>query len=162
MLAPPPPILLQSAASLDDPTNLSNVCSYQLDRRGSSSVSNSRRRSQALAINNRSNSCYSDSEAYQMQRSTPALGIGGDDHIKHHLVPCAYSKQRRPSRAYLIRQKATGEETILTMTPLQKPVQRAKTTVARVPTFVSSSHPVPKPQSPLPLSALSPSPKPSG
>ena len=28
-------------------------------------------------------------------------------------------KQRRPSRAYLLRQKATGEETVVTLVPIQ-------------------------------------------
>ena len=29
------------------------------------------------------------------------------------------STQRRPSRAYLLRQKATGEETVVTLLPIQ-------------------------------------------
>ena len=103
MLAPPPPILLHSAASLDDPS---------LDHRGGETNKVYR-----------SNSCVSDSGAY--------LVDGG-----------SLANQRGPRRAYLLRQKATGEETVVTLTPLRPPVAGARTLVTQVPTFVATGSPV--------------------
>ena len=49
---------------------------------------------------------------------------------------------RRPSKAYLLRQKSTGEETVVMLTRVGAPVAGARTLVTHVPTFVSSGVPV--------------------
>ena len=49
---------------------------------------------------------------------------------------------RRPSKAYLLKQKSSGEETVVMLTRVGPPVVGARTFTTRVPTFVSAGVPV--------------------
>ena len=71
----------------------------------------------------RSDSCYSDITAL----------MGGPN------APLGPNAARRPSRAFLLRQKSTGEEVVVMMTPIKASGANSKTVVSRVPTYVASS-----------------------
>ena len=77
----------------------------------------------------RSNSCVSDTGAYLVAATAHQPHNGGKG-------------GRRPSKAYLLRQKSTGEETVVMLTRVGAPVAGARTLVTHVPTFVSSGVPV--------------------
>ncbi len=71
----------------------------------------------------RSHSCYSDITA-----------LMGGPH-----APLGPNAARRPSRAFLLRQKSTGEEVVVMMTPIKASGVNAKTVVSRVPAYVANS-----------------------
>ena len=75
----------------------------------------------------RSNSCVSDTGAYLVAAQPAHNGARGG---------------RRPSKAYLLKQRSTGEETVVMLTRVGAPVAGARTLMTNVPTFVSSGVPV--------------------
>ena len=139
MLAPPPPILLDTA-SVADPTNRSSspIAFSYYNRRGSSvtprQISELQQRQQrgrlrsasvfnegSFFANESSNIDFAKTQHFlvlenaililiiQYLSTKYSTGINGHESLK----------QRRPSRAYLLRQKATGEETVVTLLPIQ-------------------------------------------
>lgn len=85
----------------------------------------------------RSNSCLSDSVALLVphqagnSRRPSAISVGSVGQGKS-LAPPGHHK------AYLIRQRSTGEEVVVTMSPVRSPVVGARTVVSQVPQFLAS------------------------
>lgn len=82
----------------------------------------------------RSNSCVSDSAA-----------LISPDHRRPSTISCGPTLARYagpgpgPQRAYLIRERATGEETVVTMSGVRSPVVGARTVVNKIPSFYANA-----------------------
>ncbi|XP_059080363.1 uncharacterized protein LOC131878409 isoform X1 [Tigriopus californicus] len=82
----------------------------------------------------RSNSCVSDSAA-----------LISPDHRRPSTISCGPTLARYagpgpgPQRAYLIRERATGEETVVTMSGVRSPVVGARTIVNKIPSFYANA-----------------------
>ena len=121
MLAPPrpPTIMLNSAASLEVPSPPTGASPASA---GSARGGETTRGPGSYSRVYRSNSCISD---------------GGAAYMVAPMQP-----SRRPSKAYLLKQKSSGEETVVMLTRVGPPVVGARTFTSRVPTFVSAGVPV--------------------
>ena len=111
----------------------------------------------------RSNSCLSDTVTFlvppgaaeaQSRRpsaySVGANGAGGGGGPLLTLQPSTGS--RRGSKAYLIRERASGDEVVVTLSPIRAPVVGAKTIISKAPpTFMAGAKFV-SPITPLPTS----------
>ena len=122
MLAPPrpPTIMLNSAASLEVPSTPAGASPASAGTAGGGETTRGGAGSYSRVY--RSNSCISD---------------GGAAYMVAPMQP-----SRRPSKAYLLKQKSSGEETVVMLTRVGPPVVGARTFTTRVPTFVSAGVPV--------------------
>ena len=124
MLAPPP-TLFESGATIDEGLNTPSSVYYST-RRGSSlsprQVSTLNQHQQVARL--RSASCIGDNlpllrePRNKIAKCNNAILSSTKNHSAGKDGPSAGQGQRRPSRAYLLRQKSTGEETVVTVMPI--------------------------------------------